>query len=498
MEVPFDVRRVFLSILGLLLAIPLEPTLYASSGGDGEVNLPVAFIRHQKLWLKDNLGERQASPSLVLEAPRWSADGKFVAVVAKASHPGQTAGKLEAEAVGRTALEVVERQTGERTTVVTSRTSGDRSLPVQYQWSPTGHQLAFLVNHSLGIATVDNQVHVQRGIAQGVDDFTWMPGNAGFILATDAHRLPEGWTNVRIYKLSPAALRKQPPRAIARHRHLGLLGGMQGSQQTDRQKSQLSLLCQLPKTVGEASFPIRRVEHLTWSHDGRWLAVIAKSAGGGAPASSGSGMVCVLSEDGHTFQAVGETLPNRSWLAWSSAADTLAYIRGSDGDVAHNKKLTLATAPRFESRSLSPMASVDNDFCWLDASHIVVSRRQENLLAQSPLARGAASPQQPALFNIDVNRPAIQNRMTNPPVGTGDYQPQVAGWQQVAWLRSSPYSQKGELWLGKVDGTKVETWLDDITRKQPAFSVLTPGGQQAEHSMLEETLPRAKALPVGR
>ncbi|QQE79956.1 hypothetical protein [Alicyclobacillus sp. SO9] len=388
-----------------------------------QVRGKIAFVRQGQLWLRDENGERRVLQLGILSSPKWSPDGHFVAVTGKSKGPH---GKQDF-----VYLQVVNAATG-HTQMVTRYLFPDT---ITFKWGPKGHQLAFAHKGVLSSVNVAPRSSVHR-VAAGIQSFAWAPNGLGFIISAPAHVLPDGWTRAKVYQVSVG---EKPSKSAANH--------------------DPTLLFTLPKTVPgtDRSMLITGLTSMKWSYDGKWVAFIAHPT---AAWSKDENRLCVLSKDGKKFIVVGTMLQKSEWFRWSPGADTLAYIRGNHHDISHGKKLNIAAAPLFKSRNLAPIGAVDNGLTWIDPKHIIVSRRQESLPSKSPVQ--LESSMFPSLYNIDVERPTVQNRITAPSQGVGDYSPVAQGWQKVVWVRSPNESSKGEIFVGKADGTAAQLWLEDV------------------------------------
>lgn len=401
----------------------------------------IAFVRHHNLWLRDTNGERRISHLYILGTPQWSADGKFVAVVGREHDPE----RLRPTQTDYLCLEVVNADTAAKKLVAKHK----YPATMLFKWAPKGHKLAVEYSGRMQVADFDQTGDAGPVVAKGVSEFSWMPSASGLILAADAHLLPDGWTNALLYKL------RLPDK--------GQGGSVGAKSESGTAHPSPTVFFRLPKTfeTSETRMAVTGVNDLKWSKDGHWLAFIAHPEGSAALDES---RLCVLSSSGQNFRVVGSMLDRKAWYAWSPGADTLGFIRGTGRDTTRGKKLSLAAAPRFAVRNLAPMGAVDDAFCWMDPVHVIVSRHQEALPSKSPIQLDSSL--FPVLFNIDVERPSIQNRITSPPEGLGDYEPHVIGWQQVLWRRSPGLQSQGEVWFGKADGTELRLWVENVAAEQ--------------------------------
>lgn len=370
-------------------------------------NHPVkaAFIRGGNLWMKEGEVEKQLTRDGGASHPRWSHDGRWIAYL---------------------------KATGEQTHEVWLYSlDTDRHDQIyvnngtNLQWSPTANLLAF---QDESVLNITDAAHVKENsfenVALGVNNYSWLPDGTGFLASSTAVRLPDGWTHPMLYKIPVDS--KLDDKKI---KHFFTIP-------SELTKGDIMVL-----SIGTTVFK--------WSHDRKWIAFVVHPT---ASWSADSDMLCLLSSNGKKFIALDEMLANSSWFQWAPWKTRLAYIQGGGRMALENKHLKVKELPALRSPTLTPEGYADGNFAWINDDTITVSRTTESKwfsdTAQRPL---------PVLVRLTLQSP-IQQPITNPPAGFGDYAPAyLKAANKLGWIRSD--RSNADVMLGQTDGTNSLMWI---------------------------------------
>jgi Tol biopolymer transport system component len=364
--------------------------------------------------------ETQLTRGKSVTYPRWSYDGQWLAylVINDPARPQYSA------------LHARNLRTNQDTIVAFFQKNSRNEIA----WSPNRDILAFQYDTNLNVIDTHN-IREQgfRNVALGVNEFSWLPDGNGFLVSSAAHLRPDGWTNARMYTVSLAS-------------------------DTSRINTVVPFYT-LPNEVGAAGKKVLAIGTSTfkWSPDRKWIAFIVDPT---ASWSADSNILCVLSSDAKRFIPVAEMLNRNDWFEWAPQSSKLAFIEGGSRFITQNKRIGIASAPQFKAiDSFTPKGLVDNAFTWNDNMSLTVSRAQEGDY------KAKLSPEQlPSLYNVQLHD-HVARRITNPPVGFGDYQPM---WQQkshsIIWVRSN--DKDSSVWIGDRDGSNQRRWITNISREE--------------------------------
>ncbi len=368
-----------------------------------------AFVRSGNLWIKANDREEQVTKQGNISHPLWSYDGRWLAYLKND--------------------EIWVYDTKKRQHDQVYHTGGSN-----YQWAPDKNILAFSDQGVLNVS--DFRQNTPQGfvnIALGVDNYSWLPNGSGFLVSSHANLQPDGWTNPQLFTIRLGNdLKMNDLTANVRH------------------------FFTIPKTLKKGTTEIISIGTSTfkWSPDQKWIAFIVHPT---ASWSMDSDMLCVLSANGKKFVPLDEMLNDQEWFQWSLQQNRLGYIQGGGRIIFGftNKQLKVEELPSFQSRSLTPNAFVDLGFTWMSDSRITVARSPERAWSIVPAKRAL-----PALYRVELH-PDLQQRITAPPNGYGDFSPiYIRRADTLAWVRSN-YSQH-DVWIAAPDGRGAKPWIQQI------------------------------------
>lgn len=367
-------------MIGALLAVVL--CALTASGGYAEPApaeaWQAAFVRGGELWLKSSgTNERQITKGGRVRAPKWSADGRFIAF----------AGGEDGTDISVYALD------------------SDRTFPVYsggtfYEWAPDRNTLAFAIDTILNVAEVGPQgVQPFQNVTGGVGNYSWLPSGKGFLVSSMAELQPDGWSRVELFKV-PVDAGMDPAKA----------------------KKLFTLPAQSDRffAVGTSSFK--------WSPDGKWISFLAVPT---ASLSADADTLCVLSADGKTFRTVATMIRRNEWQRWAPSQNLLGYIEGEGRFAIQNKRLQVKEFPVIRRVPYTPKGYADRDFTWENDRFIVVSRSKEAEWSNEPAARPL-----PALTRVDIGSNETK-QLTNPPARNGDFDPvYLPRSGKLTWVRT--------------------------------------------------------------
>ncbi|BBI36356.1 TolB family protein [Cohnella abietis] len=368
-----------------------------------EPALKAAFVRGGDLWIKAGGTETQLTKGeQTIRKPKWSFDGEWIAYT-----KGQEGRELRLWHV----------PTGQSHLV--SPTGGDN-----YQWSPYRNHLAFLSEQKL-VWVKPDKLDMQTKVAEGINNFSWLPNGSGFIASTTAQLLPNGWTPVQILEIS---LKKNEQEKAAHTKTLFVLPQMSDDF----------------FAVGTSVFK--------FSPTGRWIAFLATPT---ASLSADGNTLCLLGADGTAFTKVDQMLNDSEWFKWSDRADKLAYIGGVGREATSNKQLKVVEAQVGKPVIYTPKGYVDQSFTWEGQQHIVVSRALE----RKELGSSAKLPL-PTLVEVRLQGPQ-DKPLTQPPKRFGDFNPEyIRQVEQLTWVRSD--RSKASVLVSGRSGKHPSVWITNI------------------------------------
>lgn len=393
-------------ILSLLLLFQIPYVSYANS----DVNqLKAAFIRDGNLWIIQNGDEKQITKSGEVYEPKWSYDGEWI--LYQSNYPEKdTKTEIWAYHVGSQKKKKIS-------------SNGENA-----QWAPNKNLISFQSDGILNISTFDKFMN----IALGVDSYTWLPNGKGFILSSMADLRPEGWSNPVLYKKEVKENLKKNTLADAEH------------------------FFTIPKKLKNGDEEIISISAGTFnfSPSQEWMSFIVSPT---ASWSMDTNMLCVINNDGTQFQVLDEVIFGVGEPKWAPSEDLLAYIAG-DGRLVFgfkNKDLKIKEFPT--SGSLTPESYAELDFTWKNNHSLYTSRIKEGEWSNDYSKHPA-----PALYVIDITN-HTQTKITNPPKGQGDFEPQfIQSAEKLVWYRSESMAGKRDLWIANLDGTNARKWLSNV------------------------------------
>jgi len=388
----------------------LLPTVTAAE------DFKASFIRDRNVWLYVNDKEIQITDSgKVFGVPKWSHDGKWVLYQQQA--PAQDPGMPE-----QSEIWAYELETGE-----TKKIFYDGHSP---KWAPNKNVIAYQDSGILDISDFNRFYN----IATGVNSYTWFPDGKGFLLSTSGVLKPDGWSSAILYT----------KKVNNNYEDIVLFGGVDE-------------LFTLPKEVGKEGKSVIAIytSDFAFSPSNDWISFIVSPT---ASWSMDSNMLCVISRDGKKFEVLDEIIFGVGAPKWAPSRDTIAYIAGGGRIVFGFKNKDLKVREMPVSNSYTPVNYMELDFDWITDNEIVTSRAEarewSNDFNKHPL---------PALYLIEVES-NIQEQITQPPKGFGDYAPQyVESINKLVWQRgTSIIDQNRTLWIADTDGSNAKEWLQNV------------------------------------
>ncbi|MHC0035443.1 TolB family protein [Pseudoneobacillus sp. C159] len=402
--------RTIILVLCLVFIFPIN------SLADTPAKVKAAYIKNGNLWSLINGEKKQITTTgRVFASPKWSYDGKWLLYQMEAASDLQKT-ELQAE------IWAYHVETGEKKKIFR-----DGIAP---SWAPNKKMVAFKDGGILDISTFEGFYN----IATGVSDYTWLPDGSGFLLSTSGHLQPDGWTSAILYTKK---LKKN-------FKDIIFFGGVDH-------------FFTLPREIGDGERKIIAVyaDGLTFSPSGKWISFIVSPT---ASWSMDSNMVCVISSDGKNFEVLDEIILEIGSPKWAPTSDTIAYIAGGGRIVFRFKNKDLKVREMPASGTLTPTKYADLDFDWVTDRMLVSSRVEErewsNDFSKHPL---------PSLYSIDLAK-NMQNKITIPPKGFGDYHPRYVGAiDKILWFRGkSIIDQDKTLWQANPDGSEAVEWMKDV------------------------------------
>ncbi|MBY0036559.1 PD40 domain-containing protein [Bacillus cereus] len=364
-------------------------------------SVKVAFIRHHNLWIKVEGKEKQLTKGENITGPKWSHDGEWLAYVK---------GKKQ------NILELYRLKDGKKVTPFHSEASN-------YQWSPTENIIAFIFTGTLNTFDVEKKNADFENVSAGVGDYAWYPDGKNFLVSSEAHLLPTGWTGAQLYEVQ-----KDEHMNPHKMKHLYAL--------PNEHDDYLALVA----------------SGFKWSPDQKWISFLAVPT---ASWSADSNTLCLVRADGSRFEKVVQMLLNAQWFQWAPSKNILAYIEGSGRVALENKHLKVKELPALQQNIFTPKGYVDWDFVWKNDRVIIVSRAKEAGIETPPEKRPL-----PSLYEVDSTSNA-QHQITKKKNKQGDYHPIfMKKSNQLIWIRSD--RKKADVWLAHKDGKQEKKWIENI------------------------------------
>ncbi|MGN4540163.1 TolB family protein [Bacillus cereus group sp. MYBK95-2] len=364
-------------------------------------SVKVAFIRHHNLWIKVDGKEKQLTKGENITGPKWSHDGEWLAYV-----------KGEKQNI----LELYRLKDGKKVTPFHSEASN-------YQWSPTENIIAFIFTGTLNTFDVEKKNADFENVSAGVGDYAWYPDGKNFLVSSEAHLLPTGWTGAQLYEVQKDA-------------HMN--------------PHKMKHLYALPNEHDD--FLALVASGFKWSPDQKWISFLAVPT---ASWSADSNTLCLVRADGSRFEKVDQMLLNAQWFQWAPSKNILAYIEGSGRVALENKHLKVKELPALQQNIFTPKGYVDWDFVWKNDRVIIVSRAKEAGIETPPEKRPL-----PSLYEVDSTSNA-QHQITKKTNKQGDYHPIfMKKSNQLIWIRSD--RKKADVWLAHKDRKQEKKWIENI------------------------------------
>ncbi|PDY05925.1 translocation protein TolB [Bacillus cereus] len=364
-------------------------------------SVKVAFIRHHNLWIKVDGKEIQITKGEYITGPKWSYDGEWLAYVK---------GKKQ------NILELYRLKDGKKVTPFHSEASN-------YQWSPTENIIAFIFTGTLNTFDVEKKNADFENVSAGVGDYAWYPDGKNFLVSSEAHLLPTGWTGAQLYEVQKDA-------------HMN--------------PHKMKHLYALPNEHDD--FLALVASGFKWSPDQKWISFLAVPT---ASWSADSNTLCLVRADGSRFEKVDQMLLNAQWFQWAPSKNILAYIEGSGRVALENKHLKIKELPALQQNIFTPKGYVDWDFVWKNDRVIIVSRAKEAGIETPPEKRPL-----PSLYEVDSTSNA-QHQITKKTNKQGDYHPIfMKKSNQLIWIRSD--RKKADVWLAHKDRKQEKKWIENI------------------------------------
>ncbi|HDX9532184.1 TPA: PD40 domain-containing protein [Bacillus thuringiensis] len=364
-------------------------------------SVKVAFIRHHNLWIKVDGKEKQLTKGENITGPKWSHDGEWLAYV-----------KGEKQNI----LELYRLKDGKKVTPFHSEASN-------YQWSPTENIIAFIFTGTLNTFDVEKKNADFENVSAGVGDYAWYPDGKNFLVSSEAHLLPTGWTGAQLYEVQKDA-------------HMN--------------PHKMKHLYALPNEHDD--FLALVASGFKWSPDQKWISFLAVPT---ASWSADSNTLCLVRADGSRFEIVDQMLLNTEWFKWAPSKNILAYIEGSGRVALENKHLKIKELPALQQQTFTPKGYVDWDFTWKNDNVIIVSRAKEGGFETLPEKRPF-----PSLYEINSTSDK-QYQITKSSNKQGDYHPIfMKKSNQLIWIRSD--RKKANIWIAHSDGKHEKKWIENV------------------------------------
>ncbi|MEF7555916.1 TolB family protein [Bacillus thuringiensis] len=390
-------KKAIASVIALLFIFLSSITITKAENS----GVKIAFIRHHDLWIKVDGKEKQLTKGECITGPKWSYDGEWLAYV-----------KGEKQST----LELYRLKDGKKVTPFHSEV-------LNYQWSPTENIIAFIFTGTLHTFEVEKKNADFENVSAGVGDYAWYPNGKKFLVSSEAHLLPTGWTGAQLYEVQKDA-------------HMN--------------PHKMKHLYALPNEHDD--FLALVASGFQWSPDQKWISFLAVPT---ASWSADSNTLCLVRADGSRFEKVDQMLLNAQWFQWAPSKNILAYIEGSGRVALENKHLKIKELPALQQSTFTPKGYVDWDFAWKNDNVIIVSRAKEAGIETPPEKRPL-----PSLYEVDSTS-NVQHRITKQTNKQGDYHPIfMKKSNQLIWIRSD--RKKADVWITHKDGKQEKKWIENI------------------------------------
>ncbi|MEB1807377.1 MAG: TolB domain-containing protein [Bacillaceae bacterium] len=301
------------------------------------------------------------------------------------------------------------------------------------KWSPVENIIAFKSQDVLNISDLKTFYN----IALGVCDYEWQPDGKGFVASSRAVLQPTGWTNPILYNISMK----------------------QAYQHIKNLTANAEELFVIPTEVkkGDVSVMAIQATDFSYSPDAKWISFIVSPP---ASMSMDSNMLCVISNDGKSFEAIDEIILHLDNPKWALKKNRLAYIAGGGRIVLgfKDKDLKVTELPSSTAVSLTPPNYAELGFTWVNDRSLTVSRVKESKWSNEPEKRP-----KPALYDLDISGYG-QKLITVPPEGYGDYDPEFhSSIKKMTWIRKADLTDStGDLWIADRYGENAQLWIENV------------------------------------
>ncbi len=384
-------------------------TTIPSLGMQTDESIQIAFIREGNLWIySENKEQKIVDDDHAISSPKWSPDGKWIMYQTRLEKDKEIIHEIWAYHVNR---------------------KEKKKIPINghtAKWAPNQNIIAFLNEEVLNVS----DLNIFQNVSIGVNDFTWLPNGNGFLLASQANRQPNGWTNLILFKKN------------------------WNPHETDTETEHFFTI---PKEVGTDKERILAIQasQFQFSPSDKWISFVVSPT---ASWSMDSNMLCIISSKGKEFSVLDEVILGVGKPKWAPTEDTIAYIAGGGRIVFGFKDKDLKIKEVPTTQPLTPDKYAELDFTWIDHNLLVTSRVKEaewsNDFRKHPL---------PSLYKIN-RKTNEQFLLTKPPKGKGDYEPTyINAINKLIWFRgNSIIDAHKDVWIGDIDGTNLEMLLKNV------------------------------------
>ncbi|HZH62116.1 MAG TPA: translocation protein TolB [Metabacillus sp.] len=370
--------------------------------------LTAAFIRDHQLWIKKGDQEIQVTKGRYVYSPKWSYDGRFIAYLNGDKH---------GEKSNLFIYDTKEEQNYKPYVLVETS---------DFKWSPIKNQLAYTSGGVLNVTKTKNgRPKGFENVSLGVSGFEWFPNGKEFIVSSQSNLLPTGWGPIQLYRIPVNA-----------------------NLDSDKMKPFYTIQTHMPELFAIYA------DYFKWSYDGKWVSFIAVPT---ASLSMDSNTLCVLSQYGESFQAVGKMLGYQDWVKWAPSANKLAYISGEGRFFVENKNLTIKEMPTTsQQKEYTPEGFVDLDLEWYSSDKVIVSRAREN----KEWDEGPVPIMYTSLYMINL-KTNNQKQISNPQKNELDENPKVVN-SYLTWFRKTAEKYQGNVWVKDGLDGKERLWLKNV------------------------------------
>ncbi|WP_407271014.1 hypothetical protein [Radiobacillus sp. PE A8.2] len=381
-------RKTIIAVVLVLCCCPISSVVSKAE------LVKAVFMRDNNVWLLHQGKEKQITNSgSVFSTPSWSHDGQWLLYQQEAQAEFQEVGmQLE--------LWAYHVDTGKKQKIFYHAFS-----PL---WSSKENLIAF---NAQGILNISN-LNSFNNVATGVNSYTWLPDATGFLLSSSAVLRPDGWT-------SPILFTKN-----INFDHDDLV--FNGVEKMFTIPKEIELGNQKINSINASSFE--------FSPSNQWISFIVSPT---ASLSMDSNVLCVISKHGDDFHVLDEVIFGVGEPKWAPNSDTIAFIAGGGRIVFGFKDKQIKVKEMPTTGTYTPENYAELDFDWVSDFSLVTARIEEqewsNDFSKHPY---------PALYLIDLNK-NTQTKITNPPTGYGDYNPQYSrSLEKLVWLRGTSITIK--------------------------------------------------------